>query len=291
MRLKFYLPLFIVLFILSACNQSDKTEGIISGYSQIVADESFFTIVDDEAEIFGLNYKTAKIDFIYKPEKELLKLFLKDSIKTAIMARALTAEEKKHFESKKIVIRLNRFAIDAIAIIVNSKNADSLITLNQLNEALVGIYKSNFNWVFDNAQSSTVSYVMDKFKVSKLPANFYSLKSNKEVIEYVSKNTNSIGIISLSWLVRPTKDVEQYLPQIKLLAVKNIKGKYVTPNQSSLKTNDYPLSRGLYIINCQGSAGLGTGFASFIAGELGQRIILKSGLAPDSLPTRLLNIK
>lgn len=291
MRLKFYLPLFIVLFILSACNQSDKTEGIISGYSQIVADESFFTIVDDEAEIFGLNYKTAKIDFIYKPEKELLKLFLKDSIKTAIMARALTAEEKKHFESKKIVIRLNRFAIDAIAIIVNSKNADSLITLNQLNEALVGNYKSNFNWVFDNAQSSTVSYVMDKFKVSKLPANFYSLKSNKEVIEYVSKNTNSIGIISLSWLVRPTKDVEQYLPQIKLLAVKNIKGKYVTPSQSSLKTNDYPLSRGLYIINCQGSAGLGTGFASFIAGELGQRIILKSGLAPDSLPTRLLNIK
>ncbi len=291
MRLKFYLPLFIVLFILSACNQSDKTEGIISGYSQIVADESFFTIVDDEAEIFGLNYKTAKIDFIYKPEKELLKLFLKDSIKTAIMARALTAEEKKHFESKKIVIRLNRFAIDAIAIIVNSKNADSLITLNQINKALVGNYKSNYNWVFDNAQSSTVSYVMDKFKVSKLPANFYSLKSNKEVIEYVSKNTNSIGIISLSWLVRPTKDVEQYLPQIKLLAVKNIKGKYVTPNQSSLKTNDYPLSRGLYIINCQGSAGLGTGFASFIAGELGQRIILKSGLAPDSLPTRLLNIK
>jgi phosphate transport system substrate-binding protein len=33
------------------------------------------------------------------------------------------------------------------------------------------------------------------------------------------------------------------------------------------------------------------GFASFITGEIGQRIILKSGLAPVRVPGRKINIK
>ncbi len=33
-------------------------------------------------------------------------------------------------------------------------------------------------------------------------------------------------------------------------------------------------------VNCQGFSGLGMGFASFVAGDIGQRIILKSGLLP-----------
>ena len=52
----------------------------------------------------------------------------------------------------------------------------------------------------------------------------------------------------------------------------------------------YPLTRSLYVINCEGGTGLGTGFASFIAGERGQRIVLKSGLLPDSIPSREINI-
>jgi phosphate transport system substrate-binding protein len=47
----------------------------------------------------------------------------------------------------------------------------------------------------------------------------------------------------------------------------------------------------LYIINCQGYDGLGIGFASFIAGETGQRIILKSGLAPMREPSRNISIR
>jgi phosphate transport system substrate-binding protein len=51
------------------------------------------------------------------------------------------------------------------------------------------------------------------------------------------------------------------------------------------------LARDLYIINGQGSAGLGMGFASFIAGDIGQRIILKSGLLPVRIPGRKLQIR
>jgi len=36
----------------------------------------------------------------------------------------------------------------------------------------------------------------------------------------------------------------------------------------------------------EGKSGLGTGFVSFVAGHKGQRIILKSGLAPQIVPAR-----
>ncbi len=285
--------LFLLLATLSACNQSQttQTEGIISGKTTILADESIFTIVDDQAEIFALNYKQAQIKFNYQPQQKLIKLFLSDSIKTAIMARDLTKQEKKHFLDQKIVIRTNRFAIDGIALIANKASTDSVITVQNLKNALVGKYKNDKAWVFDNAQSSTVAYLMQFAGVKNFASNVYALQSNKEVIKYVSTHPQAIGIISLSWLVRPTLDLETDIKNVKLVALGRDEKKYYKPTQSTLKTGRYPLTRNLFIHNCQGSAGLGTGFASFLAGELGQRIILKAGLAPDSLPTRQLNFK
>ena len=36
--------------------------------------------------------------------------------------------------------------------------------------------------------------------------------------------------------------------------------------------------------------GLGSGFVSFVAGEKGQRIILKSGLIPATMPIRIIQV-
>jgi phosphate transport system substrate-binding protein len=44
--------------------------------------------------------------------------------------------------------------------------------------------------------------------------------------------------------------------------------------------------RSLYVVNCTGREGLGTGFEYFIEGERGQRIILRSGLLPVLIPHR-----
>jgi phosphate transport system substrate-binding protein len=50
------------------------------------------------------------------------------------------------------------------------------------------------------------------------------------------------------------------------------------------------LARDLYIVNCQGYSGLEWGFTSFVAGDVGQRIVLKSGLLPVRIPTRKFTI-
>jgi phosphate transport system substrate-binding protein len=45
------------------------------------------------------------------------------------------------------------------------------------------------------------------------------------------------------------------------------------------------------VLNYQGYAGLGTGFASFVVGDTGQRIVLKSDLLPITIPDRNIIIR
>ncbi|MBD3749565.1 MAG: substrate-binding domain-containing protein [Sphingobacteriales bacterium] len=288
------IPIFAMM-LFTACHQEDKkgneVDHVTYGTTTMLADESLFPVVDDEYEIFANNYKNAKINLVYKPQQDLLKLFLDDSIQVAIMARKLTKEEAKFYEDRHVVIRSTKFAIDGIALITGQSSNDSTITVETLKAALSGKALQNKTFVFDNPKSSTVEYLMNLSGVKTFPKNIYALESNKEVIKYIIKHPEAIGIVSVAWLKRPTPDIEQDVEKVKEIAIKQPDGTFQKPTQSNLKLGNYALTRDLYLINCQGRAGLGTGFASFLAGELGQRIILKSGLAPDSLPSRQIKIR
>jgi phosphate transport system substrate-binding protein len=272
-------------------NKSSDNEHITYGKGVMLADESMFPIVDDEYQIFANDYKRAEINIVYKPLKEVLNLFLNDSIDVAIIPRKLTSEEAKVYEDKKIIVRSTKFAIDGIALITGNTNQDTLITIEELKNVLSGKSKKNRVFVFDNPNSSTVEYLMELTGVKTFPNNVYALKSNKEVIKYINKNPNAVGIVSVAWMKRPTPDIEKEVANLRFIAIKTKNGTYEIPSQSNLKVGNYPLIRDMYLINCQGKAGLGTGFAAFLASELGQRIILKSGLAPDSLPSRQIKIR
>ena len=290
--------LFILGFaiVVLACNQNTTSntdkQSIVSGKTKMLADESLFPIVDDEYQIFSNNYKQSAIEMIYKPQSELLPLFLNDSIDVAIMARELTKSESKYYEDRKIVIKTTKFAIDGIALITSQQNPDSTISVEQLKQALLGKSKKSINFVFDNPKSSTVEYLMGLADINKFPNNIYALASNKEVISYIKKHPQAIGIVSVGWIHRPSPDMKDDVENLKLLSVSAANSQeFFKPSQSNLKTGKYPLTRGLYLINCQGMAGLGTGFAVFLEGDVGQRIILKSGLAPDSLPSRQIKFR
>lgn len=295
MKINFIRSICLFSFvILMSCRQQIAKDGedkITYGKAVIVADESLFPIVDDEHQIFSNNYQRAKIDIVYKPQLEALNLFLNDTIDIAILPRKLSPKEAKVYTDKKIIIRETKFAIDGIALITGLSNTDTLITVNELVNTLKGNYNQNKIFVFDNPNSSTVEYLMNLSGVKVFPKNFYALKTNADVIEYVKEHPNAVGIVSVAWIKRPTPELAKSVKLVKFMGVKADGGKYEKPSQSNLKLSVYPLTRDLYIINCQGKAGLGTGFAAFIASELGQRIILKSGLAPDSLPSRQIIIR
>lgn len=282
--------LIVLVSITWSCNNTNKkqqSDTILTGKLSIAVDESLQPIVEDQQAVFENTYN-AKLQLLPLSENEILQSLVDKKVNTAIMARALTAQERKYFQSKTIYPKETPIAIDAVTLIRNKKENDTLIALEDLKLFFEGDRTKVKGLVFDNLNSSTVSFLLKKFNMQKLPEkDIYSFKNNNEVIKYVSENSNMIGIIGLNWLVQPSSEVEQYIDKISVLSVKDFsKTQYIYPSQENLVTKSYPLARDLYFINCQGYEGLGIGFASFIAGERGQRIILKSGLAPVKLPSR-----
>jgi len=290
---------FVSVTAFQACKQSKpstkNTDTFMTGHADFLIDESCAPIVDEEDYIFTSSFRDAKPRLLYKTENDLLRLLLTDSIPFAIMTRELTTAEVKIMAERKKPPVTNRFAIDAIALIVQQGSKDTSITVSALKGMLNGTLKTNKSLVFDNPNSSLVRYLKDLAGTKDLNAkNVYALKSNKEVIRYVSQHPDAIGITGFAWLNDPDADYADAVKKVKIIGVKDDGRKddigFTKPSQETLALKQYPLIRSLYIIDCTGRQGLGAGFASFIMGDRGQRIILKSGLLPDVIPGREVDI-
>lgn len=287
--------MFLVALLVLACNQiSDKNakETILKGSTTIYVDETLAPIIEDQVAVFENEYK-AKVKLVAKSESETVNSLFKEKAAIAILSRNLTAEELKIFKQRKINPKTTIFATDAIAFISNKSNKDTLVALQDVISFMQGKHVASIKGlVFDNLNSSTVRYMNSLAGISAIPEKgVFSFKSNDEVIKYVSENDGMIGVVGVNWLSQPLPAMQKYVDNVTSLSVKGLKStNYYIPSQNNIAEGKYPLARDLYIINCQGFSGLGMGFASFVAGDVGQRIILKSGLLPVRIPTRKFTI-
>ena len=282
--------LFIIL--LYACNGNKNKETILTGSTSILVDETLLPIIEDQVAVFENQY-SAKVKLIPQSEKEAVLSFTKKKSGIIVLSRKLNEEENTIFKNKKIVPKETAFAIDAIALIKNKKSKDSLVDMADIVDFLKGSRAKIKGLVFDNPNSSTMRYFSEVSGIKTMPENdVFSFKTNSEVIKYVAQNDGMIGVVGLNWLFQPSLEMTKFTDNITILSVKGSNTKqYVYPSQENVATRNYPLARVLYIINCQGYDGLGMGFSSFIAGEIGQRIVLKSGLAPIREPSRNIRIR
>ncbi len=282
----------VLIGIYSCKGDSDTKETILTGSTSILVDESVLPIIEDQVAVFESQYN-ATIKLLPQSEKESVQSFVNNKTRTIILSRKLNKVEKAIFKNKKITPLETPFAIDAIALIKNKNTKDSIQDISEIVAFLKGNPTKIKGLVFDNANSSTTRYFLELAGLKSMPdAGVFSFKTNEEVIRYVSQNEGMIGVVGVNWIFQPSLNIKKILKKITVLSIKdkNTNG-YVYPSQENIATRKYPLARVLYIINCQGFEGLGIGFASFISGEIGQRIILKSGLAPVREPSRNISIR
>jgi phosphate transport system substrate-binding protein len=290
--------IFCILALVS-CKRKNKPDAVketrTSGTLNMLVDESVGPIVQDQIDIFSLDYPQSKFVTTVKPEEKLLPAFLNDSVRVIVLPRLLTKAEEKYYNQRNIKINTSRFAVDGIALITNQGNIDSTINVKDVIDILQG-KKSDKKLVFDNAYSSTFQYFKELAQISQFPATgVYSKNSSKEVIKLIAEDKNFIGILGVNWITGKDTEMSEYLSQIKVLAVKNIKGKvgddqYYKPTQDNLINGVYPFLRNINIIDCEGRDGLGTGFATWLRSQRGQLIVLKSGLGPHKLMPRQINL-
>jgi len=311
MKIKQLIIIFIVLFALYSCNtQQPNLSTVSSGKVTISVDESFEPIIAKEIVVFENKYQDAEVTAIYTDEVDAIDLLLKDSVQLAIATRKLTEGEKKLLESKRLYARETKLATDGIALIINPKNPDTLISIPQLQQIMTGeitkwneLYSSsklgNIVLVFDNTHSSTVRFAIDSIcKGKTLSQNLYAQKTNEEVIEFVSKTPNAIGVIGVSWLGDKSDSLRlTFINNVKLMGVcrTGTATEYNSyqPYQAYLALRQYPLTRDVYAILTEPRNGLATGFLSFLCSHIGQLVILKEGIVPEygQVNVRSVNIK
>lgn len=297
--LKVIAMIIVTIAIFLSCKDKienlDK-ETILTGEIDLFVDQTAQSLVEGQVEVFENQYD-AKIHLTFKTESEIVNDLLTGKTNMAVLTRRLTKEEENYFHNKKIIPRVSHFASDAIVFIRNKINNDTLLDLDDVYNLLNGKPSNIQSLVFENPNSSVLTYMNRWAKVTAgTKENVFSLNSPKEVIEFVTKNPNAIGVIGMDAVAEPYPEWQSLIENVNVLAVRNVKNStnnqsYYMPSQANLGAGLYPLKRSIYVLNYQGFAGLGTGFASFVVGDIGQRIVLKSNLLPITIPDRNINIR
>lgn len=309
---KAVLSLLALSLLLTACRRGNGEAPLDTptmGEITIAVDESFRPLAEAEIAVFESDYKYATINPVWLPENEAIRELVEGNVRLAVVSRGLTEAEKNILRQQKLIPREPlKVAVDGVGLIVNKANADSMLTMDQLQSIFSGETKAwadlgngglnqNITIVFDNNNSSNLNFILDKFSIDDLNhLNVFATESNAEVISYVENNANALGVIGTNWISDSEDPSQQrFKSSISVVALSNTpnpsSSDYYQPYQAYLALEQYPLRRDVLIITREARAGLGSGFMSHVASDRGQRIILKSGLLPATMPVRLVGIR
>lgn len=301
--------LFGAIITLFSCMRvssiSDETP--TRGNIKIIADESFQPIIDTEVSTFTQLYTNARIKPRYKPEYDVINDFMNDSVKVIVTSRKLTEDQIRYLRDSLIVARTITFAYDGLALVTNKENKDTLLKYDQVRDIFLGKAVSwkdldpksklgDIRVIFDNTKSGNIRYFKELFEIKDaLPGNFYAVNSNPEVVDFVSRNPDALGIVSVNWISDKDDAASlSYMNKINVLGISRQlldDGSYYRPDQGWIYDKSYPFVREVYLITRETFKGLGSGFIQWATAEQGQRIVLKSGLVPATMPIRLVQIK
>jgi len=294
----FIYALFVLTCACKSKNASVRSQDtLISGTIHISADESFKPVIDSQIQIFESQHSEAHIKVNYKSEADCIRDLNYDSIRMIIITRGLSDEENKIMkDTLEFSPRYDIMAYDAIAVIVNNKTPDSIFTMEDIRSLVKGTSGYKYKVVMDgNNSTSTVRFVVDSLlKGEKMGANVQGAKGSEAVIDYISKNTDAIGLVGVSWIGNPSdSDQSSFLQNVRIdsLECKGCKdGPFVKPYQANIYNGRYPMIRPLYYILKENYEGLGSGFQNFLILEKGQRIFKRAYLLPSRMSLERQNI-
>lgn len=314
-----------------SCGEIKRGE-YAKGSATIFCDDGFKNILNEEIQVFEFSYPEASIIPFYVSEQQAIDTLMSDNTEAIIVTQELSQEQKDYMKSKyKRVIRTHCIAVDAVALITNKDNDVQSLSMQEIGEILNG---KKTRWsqlggndttfikiVFDNAGSSTVSFMRDKFlpkgaKISDNPHAF-AQNNNAAVFDVVKKDKNALGIISVSWLgddlnaaknIPVDKRYEDYqnendtvatnlTTEVNILKVSNpveandYNPIAYKPYQVYINSGEYPLYRKVYMITSAAKSSVVNSFYMFITGFAGQKIISKTGILPYHMNARVVELK
>ncbi|MCL7988348.1 substrate-binding domain-containing protein [Sphingobacterium sp. lm-10] len=265
---------------------------ILTGTMTVIVDETVADLLEQQVDVFRSSYINSTVKVVADAERPAINRLLKGEGSIAVLKRELTAAEAKGFTQRSIKPRVFAVGYDAVIFVTNAQSSDSTISYAKVGKLMNGSAKGEQNLVFDDINSSSLRLLKEVTGVEKVSAGqVTAVGSDIEVINTVQSKPNTIGVLTLNqYLAR--RDSLGGLNKIRILSVsKEDNGVAFRPSQSTLGDDTYPLKQEFFVLNYQPNMGLGIGFSAFLTGDRGQRVVLKYGLLPFTMPGRELIIR
>ena len=308
MTKRFFLFIGLLAGFVSCGSDKPPLDNPARGTIVVAADESFQPMVMQLTSAYSGIYPDAHFKVVYKPEQEAINMMLRDSARLVFATRTLKPNERAVLDQQKVKGLTEKIATDGVALIINKANADSLITMNALrgifsgqlkrwNQLKGGSLTDPITLVFDNDNSSNLAFILDKFKVRDVKnLRIFTVRSNREVIDFVRKNPSALGFIGVNWISDSDEPLSLELARdLRVMGVSEQvnptkRDDYFQPFQEDLGMQRYPLRRPVYILSRETHPGLGGGLINYITRDAGSLIIRKLGLWPRMPYDRVINL-
>ena len=302
-RLFLYFSLFF--FVCWAGCQDDTRDLPTRGRLTLISSEDVFPAVDAEVKEFESMYQQAHITHLQSSARDAIVQMLNDSVKVVVSPRPLNEEEIGVIRKYKLEVDTFKVAYDAALVLVNEKSSLKQITVAELRDVLLGNKRTwrelgdrktpgNVVVALGDPNTGMYEYIQHRLVDSQPFAGVvFPCSTTTEVISYVAAHTNAIGFVAQAW-------VSSTPPKTRILDVGDPNFRrdststtleYFPPLQAHVYRNYYPLRRTLYLFSKNAGTGVGIGFAAFVTGGQGQKIFLKNGLVPATMPVRLIQLQ
>ncbi|MEX0736287.1 MAG: substrate-binding domain-containing protein [Bacteroidota bacterium] len=296
------------LAILAGGCVEEKQETPTKGALHLLVSEAIAPVMKREVEEFlGIYAKNgATVTYDVTSSEEVIRGFLRDTIRCIVVTRALTASERELLADQKIEFTEVTIAYDALVAVVHYSNPIERITTPELRGIHTGTLKRWERLSHSQGASGPISpYLQDSsdltstlaerlLKGESLGAGIQRTPSNLQTLRSVVQNPLAIGLVDLDWLDSarvPAKVLEIAEPDVRADTtfpppIESV-GKFYSPHPAHLYRNYYPLKRTIRVYAKAPRGSLASGFVTFLAGREGQRIFLKRNLVPATQPVRL----
>ncbi len=288
-----------VLVIAAACNRKEEPN-TTRGSLFMLATGTYVPLLTKEADEFMAEYDKTSVKITGTTTREAIVALLNDSVRCVCVDRTLNPEERKVVQNVGMNLATIRIGKDALVLIVGDQNVLRSVKM----ETLKGIVeKSISDWkqipgshrtgkldVITMGKNTGVPELLQRrfFHLAKEFVPNMTGTTEEEIVHYVQDAPQAMGIVSFASVVDRPKGIH-------MLGIESRDStsqiQVVEPNQSNIFDDLYPLTYSLYLYISEPKLAVGSGFGTFIMTIQGQQIIQAYGLAPEIVPSRIIQLK
>ena len=194
------------------------------------------------------------------------------------MSRPITTEELSAVEGAGVKVKTNIFALDGIVVLVSPQNSLKALSLEDMSKvfsgeitdwAQLGAAPGKINVYARDGKSGTFdtfnSLVLKPRNV-KMSSEARVFEGSADLSDVVARDRNGIGFAGFA-----------YIRNAKPLAISSTCGIVSSPDVFTVKTEDYPLARRLFLYSADSLSPMGKRLVDYALSDKAQDVISEAG--------------